>query len=133
NSFWNKNMKTRLDMLKMRLNPPNKRRGKNMELEEQVMGIIINAGQSRSLCYEALGCAKQGDIEAADTLMKEAAHFAREAHLVQTQLIEADEGEGKTKMTLVMVHAQDHLMTSILAKELVTELIHIYRTRPHLA
>ncbi|MDU1457274.1 MAG: PTS N,N'-diacetylchitobiose transporter subunit IIA, partial [Klebsiella sp.] len=24
-----------------------------MELEEQVMGIIINAGQSRSLCYEA--------------------------------------------------------------------------------
>ena len=65
--------------------------------------------------------------------MKEATHFAREAHLVQTQLIEADEGEGKTKMTLVMVHAQDHLMTSILARELVTELIHIYRTRPHQA
>jgi hypothetical protein len=60
--------------------------------------------------------------------MKEATHYAREAHLVQTQLIEADEGEGKTKMTLVMVHAQDHLMTSILAKELVTELIDIYRT-----
>ena len=32
-------------------------------------------------------------------------------------------------MTLVMVHAQDHLMTSILAKELVTELIGLYRTR----
>ncbi len=30
-----------------------------MELEEQVMGIIINAGQSRSLCYEALQSAKQ--------------------------------------------------------------------------
>ncbi|MDR8295340.1 PTS N,N'-diacetylchitobiose transporter subunit IIA, partial [Acinetobacter baumannii] len=28
-----------------------------MELEEQVMGIIINAGQSRSLCYEALHAA----------------------------------------------------------------------------
>lgn len=101
-----------------------------MELEEQVMGIIINAGQSRSLCYEALGCAKQGDFEAADQLMKEATHFAREAHLVQTQLIEADEGEGKTKMTLVMVHAQDHLMTSILAKELIAELIAVYRSRP---
>ncbi|HHA1985799.1 PTS N,N'-diacetylchitobiose transporter subunit IIA [Enterobacter ludwigii] len=100
-----------------------------MELEEQVMGIIINAGQSRSLCYEALGFAKKGDFASADALMKEAAHFAREAHLVQTQLIEADEGEGKTKMTLVMVHAQDHLMTSILAKELVTELIELYRTR----
>lgn len=37
-----------------------------MELEEQVMGIIINAGQSRSLCYEALSCAKAGDLAAAD-------------------------------------------------------------------
>lgn len=100
-----------------------------MELEEQVMGIIINAGQSRSLCYEALQSAKEGDFADADDKMQQAQHFAREAHLVQTQLIEADEGEGKTKMTLVMVHAQDHLMTSILAKELVKELIEIYRTR----
>mgnify|MGYP005948285171 FL=1 len=93
-----------------------------MELEEQVMGIIINAGQSRSLCYEALHAAKAGDFATADAKMQEAAHYSREAHLVQTQLIEADEGEGKTKMTLVMVHAQDHLMTSILAKELIAEL-----------
>lgn len=100
-----------------------------MELEEQVMGIIINAGQSRSLCYEALQSAKEGNFADADEKMQQAQHFAREAHLVQTQLIEADEGEGKTKMTLVMVHAQDHLMTAILAKELVTELIDIYRTR----
>jgi cellobiose PTS system EIIA component len=100
-----------------------------MELEEQVMGIIINAGQSRSLCYEALRSAKEGNFADADEKMVQAQHFAREAHLVQTQLIEADEGEGKTKMTLVMVHAQDHLMTSILAKELVTELIEIYRIR----
>ncbi|SQC45682.1 PTS system cellobiose-specific transporter subunit IIA [Klebsiella pneumoniae] len=101
-----------------------------MELEEQVMGIIINAGQSRSLCYEALHAAKAGDFATADAKMQEAAHYSREAHLVQTQLIEADEGEGKTKMTLVMVHAQDHLMTSILAKELIAELIAIYRAQP---
>lgn len=100
-----------------------------MDLEEQVMGIIINAGQSRSLCYEALNSAKTGDFADADEKMELAQHYAREAHRVQTQLIEADEGEGKTKMTLVMVHAQDHLMTSILAKELVGELIELYRTR----
>ena len=94
------------------------------------MCIIINAGQSRCLCYFAMSCAKAGDFAADDEKMKEAAHFAREAHRVQTQLIEADEGEGKTKMTLVMVHAQDHLMTSILAKELIGELIAIYRSRP---
>ncbi|WP_058911484.1 PTS lactose/cellobiose transporter subunit IIA [Entomohabitans teleogrylli] len=100
-----------------------------MELEEQIMGIIINAGQSRSLSYEALREAKQGDFSAAQEKMREAAHFAREAHLVQTRLIEADEGEGKTPMTLIMVHAQDHLMTSILAREMVSELIELYRSR----
>ena len=65
-----------------------------MELEEQVMGIIINASQSRSLCYEALHAAKAGDFSTADAKMQEAAHYSREAHLVQTQLIEADEDAG---------------------------------------
>ncbi|PWI32360.1 PTS N,N'-diacetylchitobiose transporter subunit IIA [Vibrio albus] len=98
-----------------------------MDLEEQVMGIIINAGQSRSLCYEALRHAKNGEFIEAEGLMQEAQEFANQAHLVQTKLIEADEGTGKTKMTLVMVHAQDHLMTSMLAKELVSELIELHK------
>ena len=67
------------------------------DLEEVVMGLIINSGQARSL-----------------------------AHLVQTQLIESDEGEGKMKVSLVLVHAQDHLMTSMLARELVAELIELH-------
>lgn len=99
----------------------------NIDLEEQVMGIIINAGQSRSLCYEALRHAKNGEFVEAEDLLKEAQQFANQAHLVQTQLIEADEGTGKTRMTLIMVHAQDHLMTSMLAKELVTELIDLHK------
>ena len=100
------------------------------DLEEVVMGLIINSGQARSLAYAALKQAKQGDFVAAKTMMEQSRTALNEAHLVQTQLIEADEGEGKTKMTLVMVHAQDHLMTSILAKELIGELIAIYRSRP---
>jgi hypothetical protein len=51
----------------------------------------------RSLCYEALHAAKAGDFATADAKMQEAAHYSREAHLVQTQLIEADEGEEKPK------------------------------------
>ncbi|OOE94663.1 PTS N,N'-diacetylchitobiose transporter subunit IIA [Salinivibrio sp. IB643] len=96
-------------------------------LEEIVMGIIINAGQCRSLCYEALAKAKAGDFDGAQELMSQASDAANEAHLVQTQLIEQDQGEGKTQMTLVLVHAQDHLMTSMLAKELVTEMIEMHR------
>lgn len=99
------------------------------DLEEVVMGLIINSGQARSLAYTALKKAKEGDLAAAHQLMAQSREALNAAHLVQTQLIEDDQGEGKIPVTLVLVHAQDHLMTSILAKELVTELIEIYRTR----
>ncbi len=98
-----------------------------MDLEEQVMGIIVNAGQSRSLCYEALECAKLYKFDEADKKLTEAEGYAKQAHLIQTRLIEADEGEGKTPMTLIMVHAQDHIMTAMLAKEMITELIVLYK------
>ena len=95
-------------------------------LEEVVMGMSFNSGQARSLAYAALKQAKQGDFEAAKTMMEQSRMALSEAHLVQTQLIESDEGEGKMKVSLVLVHAQDHLMTSMLARELVAELIELH-------
>ena len=96
------------------------------DLEEVVMGLIINSGQARSLAYAALKQAKQGDFEAAKATMDQSRIALSEAHLVQTQLIESDEGEGRMKVSLVLVHAQDHLMTSMLARELVAELIELH-------
>ena len=95
------------------------------DLEEVVMGLIINSGQARSLAYAALKQAKQGDF-AAKAMMEQSRQALSEAHRVQTQLIESDEGEGKMKVSLVLVHAQDHLMTSMLARELVAELIELH-------
>ncbi|MGY3977548.1 PTS N,N'-diacetylchitobiose transporter subunit IIA [Aeromonas mytilicola] len=97
------------------------------DLEETVMGLIINAGMSRSLCFEALRQARAGQFAEADDLLRQAAEAANAAHGVQTRLIEADEGEGKIPATLILVHAQDHLMTAMLARELVTELIELHR------
>ncbi|HEA3091461.1 TPA: PTS N,N'-diacetylchitobiose transporter subunit IIA [Aeromonas salmonicida] len=96
------------------------------DLEETVMGLIINAGMSRSLCFEALRQAKAGQFSEADDLLRQAGEAANAAHAVQTRLIEADEGEGKIPVKLILVHAQDHLMTAMLAKELVTELIELH-------
>lgn len=96
------------------------------ELEEVVMGLIINSGQARSLAYGARKMAKQGDFESARAMMDQSRLALNEAHLVQTKLIEGDQGEGKMKVSLVLVHAQDHLMTSMLARELVTELIELH-------
>ena len=96
-------------------------------LEEAVMEIIVNAGQSRSLCFEALHAARQGNLDEAKSLLREADGYARQAHKLQTKLIEQDAGEARQPMTLIMVHAQDHLMNSLLARELSEEIIHLYQ------
>lgn len=96
-------------------------------LEEAVMEIIVNAGQSRSLCFEALHAARQGNLDEAKSLLREADGYARQAHKMQTKLIEQDAVEARQPMTLIMVHAQDHLMNSLLARELSEEIIHLYQ------
>ena len=47
-------------------------------LEEAVMEIIVNAGQSRSLCFEALHAARQGNLDEAKSLLREADGYARQ-------------------------------------------------------
>lgn len=98
-----------------------------IELEEAVMTIIVNAGHARSLCFEALRAARKGNVDEAKDRLREADDYSRLAHQMQTRLIEQDAGEGRQPMTLIMVHAQDHLMTSLLARELSEEIIHLYQ------
>ncbi|MDA0150013.1 PTS lactose/cellobiose transporter subunit IIA [Vibrio sp. LaRot3] len=98
-----------------------------MDQEMVVMEIICNAGEARSLSYEALKLARQNDFEQAQQKLALGKECLNKAHLMQTQLIEADEGQGKVPMTLVMVHAQDHLMTTILAHEMATEIVALHQ------
>jgi cellobiose PTS system EIIA component len=96
-----------------------------VDLEATVMELIINAGESKSLAMQALICAKKGKWSEVDSLLEQSTEAAKRAHKVQTSLIGMDEGEGKVPVNLIMVHAQDHIMTSMLARELIEELIEI--------
>lgn len=97
------------------------------DLEEIVMGLIINSGKARCLAYKALEQAKEGQFLEAAELMEQSKLALSDAHQVQTKMIETDMGEGKIKVSLILVHAQDHLMNTMLAKELVTELIDLHK------
>ncbi|MBZ4354420.1 PTS lactose/cellobiose transporter subunit IIA, partial [Mycobacterium tuberculosis] len=69
---------------------------------------------------------KQGEFAAAKAIMEQSRQALSEAHRVQLQLTESHGGEAKMKVSVVLVHAQDHLMTSMLARELVAELIELH-------
>ena len=100
-----------------------------MDLETIAMTLVGNAGEGRSLAFEALNEAKKGNFEKAEQLLKESQERTLAAHEIQTQLICNEADGNKTEMSLLMVHAQDHLMTSMLARELITELIEIYQNK----
>ncbi len=91
--------------------------------EEIVMSLVGYAGEGRSYAFEALRYARAKNFEDADIAMKKSNEALLEAHHVQTELIQ-DEINGKpTRLSLLMVHAQDHLMTAMLAKDLIEEMI----------
>ena len=96
-------------------------------LESTVMELIINAGEARSFAMQALRAAKQHNWAQVDVLLTQASQSSKRAHDVQTMLIGLDEGCGKIPVNLIMVHAQDHLMTTLLLKDIIGTLIDVYR------
>ena len=97
--------------------------------EELVMELLVNAGQARSDAMEAIRCAGQKDWQGATQLMASSESACLQAHKIQTALISQDEGCGKIKVNLILVHAQDHYMTSQLARDLIEELINVFEAK----
>jgi len=92
-------------------------------------GIIANAGDARSFAFGALEAAKAGNFEEAEELLKKSNAAAVEAHHAQTELLVKEANGEKTPVDVLLVHAQDHLMTSMLAVELIKELITINKNK----
>lgn len=91
-------------------------------------GLVAQAGDARSKAYEALFTAKQGDFEQAHELMRQAEESILEAHQIQISLLSKEASGCHQELSILLVHAQDHLMTAILAKELIAELIELHQT-----
>lgn len=100
-----------------------------MEKEMEIMEIIVNGGDARSTILKAVRCARNGQFEEADQLIKRAEESLTKAHNTQTKLIQAEIRGERNEISLLMVHAQDHLMNAITVKELSIELIEESRKR----
>jgi cellobiose PTS system EIIA component len=96
--------------------------------EEIIFQIILHGGNGKSLSMEAIFAAKQGDMKEAEAKLAEANEAINEAHRIQTELIQGEIRGNKTPISLLMVHAQDHLMTSIMVRDLAKEFVDLYKT-----
>lgn len=96
---------------------------------EVIMGLIVNGGNARSLAMKAIYAAKAGDFDQAAAHLEECDNFLLEAHHAQTELLTKEANGDKTEVTLLMVHAQDHLMNAITVKDMATEIIDLYKNK----
>lgn len=101
------------------------------DTEQKILMMISSAGESKAKAFEALKKVKESKYDEARALLKEARDIDLEAHKVQTELITAEMNgsENKPEMSLLMVHAQDHYMSSQLSRDLIEELINVFESK----
>ena len=84
-----------------------------MNTETVAMTIIAHSGDARTLAFRALEETKAGNQEAARELMAKSEAAALLAHRTQTELLTSEANGEKTEINVLLIHSQDHLMTSL--------------------
>lgn len=100
-----------------------------MEFDSEfaVMQLITHAGDARSLAIQAVRVARKGEFDDAEKLIEECQEKMVEAHKFQTELIFAETNGKKVPISLLMIHAQDHVMNAMTVKDMAVEMIEMAR------
>lgn len=100
-----------------------------MDIEKSSMNIILHAGNAKNYLHEALQEARNAAFDQVESKIKQASDELLEAHKVQTEFIQEDSKQKLENLPVLLVHAQDHLMTVMSEKSLIEEMIEIYRSQ----
>ncbi|MGE8035162.1 PTS lactose/cellobiose transporter subunit IIA [Lysinibacillus sp. KCTC 33748] len=95
-------------------------------LMESIMGLIVHSGNTKSECMEAIQLAKKGQIQEAKEKIQLANDSLIEAHHSQTALLSQEARGEKVEVSMLLIHAQDHLMNAITFRDLASEMIELY-------
>lgn len=99
------------------------------ESESQMVAfeIILHSGNARTSIHEAMDFMKEEKFEEAEAKLAEADEELTLAHKSQADMLH-EFGQGtKIEIQIIMVHAQDHLMTTMTLKEVAEEMKCIYK------
>lgn len=97
-----------------------------MSIEEITFKLILHGGNARSNAMEAIQFAKSGEFEKAKEALNQAKNELLQAHQIQTSLIQNEAAGNKTEISLLLVHAQDHLMNAMTIKDLAEYIVDLY-------
>ena len=89
--------------------------------------IVSYAGEARSRLLDALKAAQNGDFEKAEELVESANSSIVEAHHAQTSLLQKEAAGEDLAFSVTLMHGQDHLMTTLLLKDMMKHMIELYK------
>lgn len=97
------------------------------ELQQVAFEIILYSGEGRTLIHEAFEAMRKEEYEASFQKLEESNDKLVEAHKAQTTLLQKYSSGDKIEMEVIMVHAQDHLMTTMTLREVALEMLELYK------
>ena len=89
--------------------------------------IVAYSGDARSTLLQLLKEARQGNFNNVDALLADPDENINLAHRSQTQILAAEASGDNMDMGFFFVHGQDHLMTTILLRDVIGDLVELYR------
>ena len=89
--------------------------------------IISNVGGARSCFIEAIQEAKAGNYEEAAKLIADGEELFTEGHHAHAKLIQSEASGEKINFALLLIHAEDQLMSAEAFKILANEFIDVYK------
>lgn len=97
------------------------------QLQEAAFQIILSSGEGRALTQEAYVAMRNNDFETAEGKLAAASDTFVSAHHAQTEFLQAFASGEDITMDILMVHAQDHLMTGMAMREVALEMLALYK------
>lgn len=89
--------------------------------------IIASSGEAKDYYVRAVKAAEKYDFEECYKLLKEGDNCIIKAHKSQTELLNAEvNGEG-IPFSIILIHSQDHLMTTLSYEQSAKDTINVYK------
>lgn len=96
-------------------------------LELICFNIISSVGAAKSCYMEAIECAKQGNYEEAQTKIGEGDEMQAEGHKAHMELVASECNGTPVSVSLLLVHAEDQLISAEQSKAMALEIIDLYK------
>lgn len=91
--------------------------------------IVAYSGDARSSLLKLLKEVRSGDFTNVESALKDADENLKLAHNAQTKVLADEAGGAQMDIGFIFIHGQDHLMTTILLRDIVEDFVDLYKEK----